>query len=71
LLDMPIGVLAVGNQFDAFAVQTNRPGSPLQRWTEIDDDERTFEKIVRLGTPADIRDVWVNGRRVAGNHAAR
>jgi len=66
LLDLPIGLLAVGRSFDALAVDIARPGSPLRRWNDIDDDERVFEKIVRLATPADISDVWVAGRRVAG-----
>ena len=66
LLDLPIGLLAVGRSFDALAVQLNRPGSALQMWTEIDDGDRIFEKVVRLAAPADISNVWVNGRRVAG-----
>ncbi len=66
LLGLPIGLLEVGRQFDAVAVDTARPGSPLRVWDGIDDDDRTFEKIVRLATPADITDVWVAGRRVAG-----
>lgn len=67
LLDQPTGLLAVGRSFDALAVQVNRPGSPLQMWGEVDDSERVFEKIVRLASPADISDVWVSGRRVAGS----
>ena len=67
LLDQPTGLLAIGRSFDALAVQVNRPGSPLQMWGEVDDSERVFEKIVRLASPADISDVWVSGRRVAGS----
>jgi guanine deaminase len=66
LLDQPTGLLAVGRSFDALAVQLNRQGSPLQVWPEIDRGDRVFEKVVRLATPADISDVWVQGRRVAG-----
>lgn len=66
LLDQPTGLLAVGRSFDALAIQLNRPGSPLQTWTEIDSGDRIFEKVVRLASPADICNVWVNGRRVAG-----
>ncbi len=66
LLGEPVGLLAPGRSFDALAVQTNRAGSPLRCWDEIDDDARRFEKIVRLGTPNDITNVWVAGRRVAG-----
>ena len=67
LLDVPAGLLEVGRSFDAIAVDTRRHGSPLRVWPEVDDDTRTFEKIVRLATPADIGDVWVGGRRVAGS----
>jgi len=70
LLDLPIGLLAPGRSFDAMAVQINRPGSPLQAWDQIDSDERVFEKVVRLATPADITDVWVAGHRVAGQRVA-
>jgi len=68
LLGIPAGLLAPGRSFDALAVQINRPGSALRRWDDIDDNERVFEKIIRLGSPADIADVWVAGRRVAGTN---
>ncbi|MFK8023567.1 MAG: amidohydrolase family protein [Ilumatobacter sp.] len=67
LLGLDVGVLEAGRHFDAVPVDTARPGSALRVWDGIDDDERTFEKIVRLASPADISDVWVSGRRVAGN----
>jgi guanine deaminase len=66
LLGLDVGLLEVGRQFDAVAVDTARPGSALRTWDGIDDDERTFEKIVRLTTPADITGVWVAGDRVVG-----
>jgi guanine deaminase len=67
LLGLPTGLLEVGRPFDAIAVNTRRTGSPLQAWPGLDDDARIFEKIIRLATPADISDVWVAGRRVAGS----
>ena len=66
LLGQPIGLLEVGRRFDAVAVRVDGVRSPLRSWSEVDDDARTFEKIVRLARPADIADVWVDGRRVAG-----
>ena len=66
LLGLDVGILEVGRRFDAVAVDTARPGSPLRVWDGVDDDARTFEKIVRLTTPADIVDVWVGGERVSG-----
>jgi len=66
LLGLPVGLIEPGRRFDAIAVDVGRLGSPLQRWDGLDDDARLFEKIVRLTTPADIADVWVDGRHVAG-----
>lgn len=66
LLDLPVGLLEVGRQFDALVVQTNRPLSALRIWPEVDDAARTFEKIVRLATPAEISEVYVDGKRTAG-----
>lgn len=67
LLGLDVGLLEVGRQFDAVAIDTARPGSPLRAWDGIDDDERTFEKIVRLTTPPDVSAVWVAGTQVAGS----
>ncbi|MFN3218284.1 MAG: amidohydrolase family protein [Acidimicrobiales bacterium] len=70
LLGHPTGLLEVGRAFDAFAVDvaaaSGRPTSPLRVWPDLDDDATIFEKVVRLATAADISDVWVAGRRVAG-----
>jgi guanine deaminase len=63
-LGLPAGLLTPGNAFDAFVVTLGQPNSPLQTWDDIDDHERTFEKIVRLAGPADITQVWVNGQTV-------
>jgi guanine deaminase len=63
LLGHPTGLLEPGRQFDAFVVDTSVPGTALRNWSEIDDDKRTFEKIVRLGTAPDITRVWVRGRQ--------
>lgn len=66
LLGIPCGLLAPGRAFDAFVVDLHRRSGALRVWDEIDDDARTFEKIVRLAGPADITSVWVAGRRVRG-----
>lgn len=65
VLGIPVGRLQVGQQFDAFVVDTSASPSGLRRWDGIDNEERLFEKIVRLAGPADIRTVWVSGRTVA------
>ncbi len=66
VLGLPVGHLAPGRAFDAFAVALDRPGGALRVWAEVDDELRIFEKVVRLAGPSDITDVWVAGRRVAG-----
>lgn len=64
LVGAPVGVIAPGRSFDAVAVRLDRPGSALRRWPDLDDPERTFEKVVRLAGAADIDAVWVAGRQV-------
>ncbi len=64
ILDLPVGLIKVGYQFDAVAVDTTLTGSPLRVWEELDTPERVFEKVVRLAGPAEISAVWVNGRQV-------
>jgi guanine deaminase len=64
LLDAPLGLLEAGRQFDAIVVDLDRQHSPLRAWDNLDTEERVFEKIVRLASPADISAVYVAGRRV-------
>ena len=58
-LGLSIGLIAKGRKFDAIVVDA----SHLWR-DDHDDDEVALERIVRLATPADIAETWVNGRRV-------
>ena len=67
LLGAPIGLLEPGRRFDAILVDTASRRGSLRTWPGIDTPERVFEKLVRLAAPADITDVWVDGRRVAGS----
>jgi guanine deaminase len=60
LLGIDAGLLAPGRQFDAVAVSLGSLGIE----PDLDDEARTFEKLVRLAGPADIAAVWVAGRRV-------
>lgn len=56
LLGIDAGLLTPGRVFDAVAVDLGRSGV----WPEIDDEDRTFEKLVRRGSGA-VRRVWVDG----------
>ncbi len=60
VIDLPVGLLEPGRQFDAIAVDTTRPNSPIRAWEGFDNHAQVFEKLVRLTTPADITKVWVN-----------
>ena len=64
LLDAPLGLLEAGRKFDAIVVDLDRPLSPLRAWDGLDNEERIFEKIVRLASPADISRVFVAGQTV-------
>lgn len=65
LLGAPLGLIEQGRSFDAIVVDLDRPLSPLRAWPGIDNEERVFEKIVRLASPADISRVFVAGRMVS------
>lgn len=78
VLGLPVGRFVVGASFDAIVVDvagdphgttgttgtTGTRSAGLRRWAEVDDEERLFEKIVRLAGPNDVSIVWVGGRRV-------
>ena len=51
VLDLPVGLIEPGHRFDAIAVRTDRPGGFIRLWEGIDDDNRAFEKVVRLAPP--------------------
>ena len=66
LLGMPLGLLEAGRRFDAVVVdEAANSASQLRRW-DHDDNDRWFEKVVRLSTADDITHVWIDGALVAG-----
>lgn len=65
LLGIDAGLLTPGRVFDAVAVDLGRSGV----WPEIDDDARSFEKLVRRGSGA-VRRVWVDGIDVTPTRAS-
>ena len=64
VIDLPVGLIEPGRRFDAIAVRTDRPGGAIRLWEGIDDDSRSFEKVIRLATADDISHVWVDGTSV-------
>jgi guanine deaminase len=66
LLGAPVGLIAPGRHFDAIAVDLEVDRSALRMWPGEPDDAATFERIVRLASPAEIVAVWVDGVQVDG-----
>ena len=66
ILDLPVGAFAPGRQFDAIVVDTSAPLGTIRVFDDLDDPERVLQKIIYSASRANIRDVWVAGRRVAG-----
>ena len=64
VVDLPVGLIEPGRRFDAIAVRTDRPGGAIRLWEGIDDEARSFEKVVRLATADDVSHVWVDGTSV-------
>lgn len=63
-LELPIGLLEPGYWFDAIAVDTNKPGSDLTTWPDLDSDLDILQKILNLAGRQDVAKVWVQGREI-------
>ena len=66
VLDLPVGSFAPGRQFDALAVDTTARLGTIRTFDEVDNLETLLQKIIYGASRANIADVWVGGRRVAG-----
>jgi guanine deaminase len=62
-LDLPVGAFVPGCQFDAIVIDGDRPDCNL-RLDPGDGPDATLQKIIYGAGRANIRDVWVAGRRV-------
>lgn len=59
-----VGDLSVGRRFDAVWLRPE-PGTPLHAGlTHAADADEALARVFALGTPADVRAVWVDGERV-------
>ena len=65
-LDLPIGTFAVGQHFDAVSIDTAHPEGTIRLFADRDDHEAVLQKIIYGASRANIAEVWVGGRRVAG-----
>jgi guanine deaminase len=68
-LDLPIGTFAIGQRFDAMAIDTTASAGGI-RLFGLTDPAAIFEKILYGATRANIETVWVDGRVVAGTASA-
>jgi guanine deaminase len=66
-LDLPIGAFEPGRHFDAVLVDTAAPQGTIRLFDGFDDHEAVLQKIIYTASRANIADVWVGGRRVAGS----
>jgi guanine deaminase len=62
-LDLPIGMFAIGYQFDAILVDANAPNSNLSLYPG-DTPEDVLQKIIYNAGRANVAQVWVAGRAV-------
>jgi len=65
-LDLPIGTFSVGQHFDAVSIDIEHPDGTIRRFADRDDHEAVLQKIIYGASRANIAEVWVGGRRVAG-----
>lgn len=68
VLGLNTGVFRAGAPFDAVVLDLAAPGSNARVFDSVDSNEDVLEKIVNLATRANIKDVWVEGRKVAGSN---
>ena len=66
VLDLPIGSIQPGRQFDAILIDAAAPLGTIRTLDGVDDPENVLQKIIYNASRANIRDVWIAGRRVAG-----
>lgn len=66
VLDLPIGQFKPGYHFDAVLVDPNAAASTLRIHDGYDTDSDILQKIVYTASRANLAQVWVGGRPVAG-----
>lgn len=66
-LHVNAGAFEVGQLWDAQLIDVHAPGADLPIFEASEDPMVTFQKIMNLATPANIRAVWVQGRLAHGS----
>ena len=62
VLDLPVGRLEPGYQFDALLMNTDAPAAPILIEDGTETSDEILQKIVMRATRANIESVWVSGR---------
>ncbi len=65
VLGLDAGVFRAGAAFDAVLIDLAAPGSNVRAFDGLDSHEDVLEKIVSTATQANVRAVWVEGRKVS------
>jgi guanine deaminase len=63
-LDLPIGRLEQGYQFDAVAIDTRADKGTIRLWDEFDEGEAILQKIVYTASRANVSSVWIGGAKL-------
>jgi guanine deaminase len=63
-LDLPIGRLEPGYQFDAVAIDTRADKGTIRLWDEFDEGEAILQKIVYTASRANVSSVWIGGAKL-------
>ena len=65
-LGLKVGKFVEGYAFDAIVVGTDVPDSNLIIWEEMDTGDEVLQKIIYNAERQNIKQVWVQGRRIKG-----
>jgi guanine deaminase len=63
-LDLPVGRIEAGQQFDAIVVDCNAPDSNICIWPGSDSPADVLQKIIYNATRANVAQTWVQGALV-------
>ncbi len=65
-LGLDVGTFERGRLFDAQLIDLAAPNGTIRSFDDVDDEESLLQKILYSATRANIVEVWVGGRSVAG-----
>ena len=71
VLDLPVGRIAKGCQFDAILIDADAPAAPILVEDDADTLDDVLQKIVNNATRANIATTWVSGRQVSAGAVLR